>query len=303
MKVTLCITVFNEQTHIKKLLESIASQTQMPDEIVIVDGGSTDETKLLITNYELGVSNVKVITKKGNRAVGRNEAIKQATGDVIAITDAGCELDSHWLREITKPFVNTKTEVVSGYYAGRPTNVFQECLVPYVLVMPDKVNPSHFLPATRSMAMRKQIWKELGGFSEKYRWNEDYVFSKLLEKKHISIVFVQKAVVYWYPRQTVLAAWRMFYGFARGDTQAGIYRPKVMMLLFRVCIGIYLVIVLSWILLGGLAALYSFWAIWKNYRYIQKPMAFLYLPLLQITSDTAVFLGTVVGFFERIRKL
>lgn len=314
MKVSLCITVFNEEKHILRLLESIAVQTVMPDEVVIVDGGSTDRTELRIKNYvavipftgKLRITNLKMLVKKGNRAVGRNEAIQKASGDIIALTDAGCELDRHWLEEITKPFEKSTTQVVSGYYGGRPQNVFEASLVPYVLVMPDRVNPSHFLPATRSMAMKKSVWEKMGGFPEKYRWNEDYVFSKRLEKEGVPIVFVRKAIVYWFPRETLWEGWRMFYNFARGDAQAGIWRPKVMLLMVRVILGMFLIVyvftvqlLMIWEMLGGLVILYFLWVIWKNYRYVKNPLAFIFLPMWQLTSDSAVFLGTIAGFFER----
>jgi len=301
MKISLCITVFNEGKHIGRLLESIAAQTRQPDEVVIVDGGSTDETKLRITNYELRIKNLKIVTKKGNRAMGRNEAIRQASGDIIAITDAGCELEKHWLEEITKPFHDPKIQVVSGYYAGKPKNVFEKSLVPYVLVMPDRVNHAHFLPATRSMAMRRSVWEKLGGFPEKYRWNEDYIFSKRLEKEKVPIAFAEKAIVYWFPRETIGEGWRMFYNFARGDAQAGIWRPKVILLMFRVVVVLSLVFLGIFGVVGGLGVVYVIWAIQKNYRYVKHPLAVIYLPLWQLVSDTAVFLGTLVGFFERVK--
>lgn len=312
MKISLCITVFNEEKHISGLLESIVQQTRQPDEVVIVDGGSTDTTVSVISNFipiKSGSNKqIKILSKKGNRAVGRNEAIRQAAHEIIAITDAGCALDSHWLEEITKPFQTFKVAVVSGYYKGKPKNALEASLVPYVLVMPDKIDSDHFLPATRSMAMRKSVWEKLGGFPEKYRWNEDYVFSKSIEKAGIPIAFAQKAIVYWFPRENIIDGWKMFYAFARGDTQAGIWRVKVVFLLFRVILGLILIFVawvthslLLWmfILLG--MYLYLVWAIMKNYRYVRKPMAILYLPLWQLVSDTAVCIGSIVGYFEKVK--
>ncbi len=297
LKVSLCITVFNEEKHIGRLLESIAHQTRTPDEVVIVDGGSTDETVGGITNYELRIKNLKILTKKGNRAVGRNEAIVQAKGNIIAITDAGCELDSHWLEALIKPFTDPKTHVVSGYYAGKPKNVFEKSLVPYVLVMPDRVNPSLFLPSTRSMAMKKSVWEQMGGFPEAYRWNEDYVFSKQLVENNIPIVFAQKAIVYWFPRETFWGAWKMFYAFAKGDAQSRIFRPKVLFLFLRYIIGLYLLYTAFWLAVVWFAV-YLVWAVIKNYKYVGNLQAIIYLPLLQLCADSAVMAGTIKGSIE-----
>lgn len=62
--------------------------------------------------------------------------------------------------------------------------------------MRDKVNSKNFLPSTRSMAMRKNLWKQLGGFPIQYTWNEDFVFSKQIEKVGIIPIFAENAIVF-----------------------------------------------------------------------------------------------------------
>ena len=90
MKISFIATVFNEEKAIKKLLNSIFSQTELPDEVILVDGGSTDTTVSVISNYKFVISNKKrklpkliLLVKKGNRSVGRNAAIKKASGDPL----------------------------------------------------------------------------------------------------------------------------------------------------------------------------------------------------------------------------
>lgn len=330
MKTSLIITVLNEESTIESLLDSIMTQTQLPDEVVIVDGGSKDSTLSRIKNHELRIKNnceLKIIGKKGNRAVGRNEAVRNAKHEIILCSDAGCILDDKWTEEITKPFSNINPspqlspkrrgskkdkdiDVVSGYYKGLAKNVFQKCLMPYVLVMPDKIDSGNFLPASRSMALRKSAWKQVGGFDEALSHNEDYAFAKELKTSKLDIVFQEKAVVYWMPRETFNEAYIMFYRFAYGDIEAGIIRPKVVFIFVRYIIGISLVIYYlispSYFILTTLylpPACYLLWSIYKNYRYVKDIRAFYYLPLLQLTSDIAVITGSVMGIFYRARKL
>lgn len=120
----------------------------------------------------------KLFFKKGNRAVGRNEAIERATGEVVLCSDAGNILNKNWIKNISEPFYDSKVDVVAGYYRSLSKNVFQKCLAPYVLVMEDRVDPKNFLPATRSIAFRKAVWEKIGGFPEEYSHNEDYVFAQ-----------------------------------------------------------------------------------------------------------------------------
>ncbi len=340
MKITFIATVYNEEKTIGRMLESLAKQTRMPDEIVIVDGGSTDGTLSVISNFIKTFTSEesksllrhhprwKTITKKGNRAVGRNEAIRHATGDIIVCSDAGCELDKDWVKNIVEPFGTFTseeswlhfvqpatiqggknlpgevgdTDVVAGYYAAKPQSVFQKCLVPYVLVMSDRVDPNNFLPATRSMAFTKKIWEKVGGFPEEYSHNEDYVFARKLKHVGAKIVFTKDAVVYWQPRKNLKEAFVMFFRFAYGDAQAGIFRPKVIFLFVRYVIGFSLIlsyfIFRSPLILNTLyliLSLYVVWSIVKSYKYVLDWRAIVILPILQVTADMAVILGTIWG--------
>ena len=312
MKTSLIATVLDEENSIGAFLDSILKQTRLPDEVVIVDGGSNDATASVISNFKFPISNfkLKLIRKNGNRSVGRNEAIGQSTGEIIACSDVGCILDRNWLKKIALPFQDPKIDVVAGYYRGRSITVFQKCVVSYVLVMSDKVNPSSFLPAARSMAFRKSIWSKAGKFNENLSHNEDYAFAKILKKIGARIVFEKSAVVYWIPRRNLAEFYTMVRRFAYGDAEAGIYRPKALFIITRYTLAIlFLVFILLtkyyslFTILYFLLFLYLLWAILKNYKYVKHPKAFLYLPLLQITSDIAIIIGMTIGFFKRLMRI
>lgn len=311
MKTSLVITIFNEERTIEALLNSIFQQTQQPDEIIIVDAYSTDKTLSIISNYAFSTSHFKcrIREKKGNRSVGRNEGIKNATGVIILVTDAGCTLDKNWVKYVTEPFVDKTIDVVAGYYEGIAKNVFQKCLIPYVLVMPDKAHGQTFLPATRSMAFTKSLWEKAGQFQEEFSHNEDYVFAKQLRKINAKIFFEKKAIVYWIPRNSFSEAFSMFYRFAYGDAESHILRPKVLFIFFRYIIGIalavYAVRIQSAFLLNimGLLVLgYLLWAIMKNYRYVNMLQGMYLLPALQLVSDIAIITGTTSGWLKRVIK-
>lgn len=303
-KTAFIATIFNEQNTISQLLESLVVQTISPDEVVIVDGGSTDNTVKIVRNWINKHSDIKIILiqKKGNRSVGRNEAIRNASADIILVSDAGCILDKRWVENVISPFNDKSIDIVSGYYELNAETVFEKSLAPYVLVPADKVDPNHFLPASRSCAFRKQTWKLLGGYPEEYSHNEDYVFAKKMEKKGLNIFFQKNAIVYWKPRSNIRDAFIMFYRFAFGDAEAGIFRPKVGFIFLRYI----LILVLSMyymytenLFIGSvlliLFIVYILWAIIKNYKYVKRIQAVYYLPLFQVISDAAIISGTALG--------
>ena len=310
LKTSLICTVLNEERNIGKLIDSITVQSKIPNEIIIADGGSKDRT-IAIAGKQINKFknrlNIKLIKIKGNRSVGRNEAIKIAKGDIILSTDSGCTLDKNWVKTITEPFNDNVVDVVAGYYRGVYKTIFQKSLIPYVLVMQDKINNKEFLPATRSMALRKYVWKKVGGFDEKLSHNEDYAFVNKLKGIRAKIVFKKSAFVNWLPRKNLKEAFIMFFRFALGDAQARLFREKVIYIFLRYIFVLYL------IFLSGIERsiyLYGFilfcfltyiaWSVWKNYKYVKNFKAIFYLPLLQFTSDFAILTGTTLGFIQSL---
>ncbi len=313
-KLSLITTVFNEQKTIIRFLQSVFKQSRLPDEIIIVDGGSTDNTLSRVSKFKFPknkyVPQVKVLFKKGNRSIGRNEAIKNSKGEIILCSDAGCILDKEWVKNIIKPFEDKSVDVVAGYYKGSYKSIFQKCLVPYVLVMKDRVSPNEFLPATRSMAFKKSVWKKIGGFNEKLSHNEDYIFANKLKSSKAKIVFVKNAIVNWIPRKSLKQSFTMFLRFAFGDSESGILRDKVLLIFARYAFYLYLIILLllikSFILLVFIiisSIIYVLWSISKNYKYVNNPRAFVILPILQLTSDLAVLAGTSLGLIKFFLKI
>jgi glycosyltransferase involved in cell wall biosynthesis len=101
MKVTLIITTYNWKEALDLVLQSVARQVEMPDEIVIADDGSRPDTAQLIAGWAarlpipLRHSWQEDIGFRAGRA--RNRAIAAATGDYIVFIDGDMVLNSHFI--------------------------------------------------------------------------------------------------------------------------------------------------------------------------------------------------------------
>src|SRR4051794_3252740 len=92
--VSLIATTFNEIDSIGEWLDGVLAQTQPPDEIVVVDGGSTDGTAEALELRAEHEPRLRFVSEAGaNISRGRNIAIGLAKGPIIAITDAGTVMD------------------------------------------------------------------------------------------------------------------------------------------------------------------------------------------------------------------
>lgn len=292
------VTVLNEQETIAQLVEALRHQTLPAAEIIIVDGGSKDATWQILSSLAKRWPVLKIYSlPNSNRSVARNHGVSKSKSPIIAFTDAGCIPHTDWLEHLVTHFSNRSTQVVSGYYQGIAQNVFQKCLIPYVLVMKHSTS-REFLPSTRSMAIRRQSWDKAGGFNPQLSHNEDYAYAHRLKKIGLKFTFTPKAIVDWIPRKNLYQAAIMFFRFALGDAQAAIIRPKVILLLTRYFLAIILFILIPQILIL-LVPCYLSWSIWKNYKYVRHPQAIIWLPTLQITSDIAIVCGTIIGILTK----
>lgn len=296
-QIGLIVTVLNEEESLQSLLESLERQTRLPDEIVIVDGGSTDLTQNILARWQAPCP-YRWIVKQGNRSIGRNEAIAQLKSEYVAITDAGCIPEPDWLEKISVPLFNGTADVVAGYYKPNALSAFQFAAAAYMLVLPKKITPLQtFLPATRSMALTVEAWEKAGRFHEKLSDNEDYAFANALQKSGARMSFVSDAVVLWSPPKTWAQFLKQIYRFAYGDAVAKLYRPKVVFIFLRyfffAVLGFF-----NFELLLNVLLIYAFWARQKNASYVNSIQSLYILPAMQFSTDVVVMYGTIRGLIQ-----
>lgn len=110
--ISVVMPVYNEAANIISTLEALYSNTILPDEVIVADGGSTDNTVQLIK--ERFPQATVINNPEKNAAAGRNEGIKKAHGDIIAFTDGDCIVDKYWIENISKAFTENEIDGLGG---------------------------------------------------------------------------------------------------------------------------------------------------------------------------------------------
>jgi glycosyltransferase involved in cell wall biosynthesis len=176
MRISVIIPTFNRSRLICRAIDSVLAQTCTPDEIIVVDDGSTDDTfEKLQQQYP---TNIKVYRCSENRGVSaaRNLGIERSTGDWIALLDSDdewlpdklaqqvsalhknplpvCHTDEIWIRKGVRVNQMKKHRKFGG-------DIFKHCLAMCAM------SPS-------SIMLEKRIVLEAGGFDETLPACEDY---------------------------------------------------------------------------------------------------------------------------------
>ena len=103
MRVTAYIPCFNGARYLPATITAILGQTQPPDELLIIDDGSTDNSSEVASRYP-----VRIIRHEKNKglAAARNTALANAKYDLLAAFDADAVAESTWLEYPGEAFRN-----------------------------------------------------------------------------------------------------------------------------------------------------------------------------------------------------
>jgi glycosyltransferase involved in cell wall biosynthesis len=225
VRISLISTLLNEAAGLKEMLAAVDGQTRAPDEVVIVDGGSTDGSLEILQGWADGRPEIRIESRRGaNISAGRNAAIRLATGDVIAVTDFGCTLDPEWLAALAAGFEGG-ADVVMGFYAPDPRSRFERVVACLNLPDASEVDPDKFMPSSRSVAFRKTVWEKAGGYPEWLAIGEDMYFNFRVLDTGARRVFAPGALVHWRLRPDLRSTLRQYFRYGEGDGRAGMY-PK-----------------------------------------------------------------------------
>ena len=196
-KVSVVVPVYNAESCIEECIDSLLSliYPKKSYDIIVVNNRSSDKTDSILQKFN---NKIKILDeqKKGASAA-RNTGIKNSKGEIIVFTDADCRVDKQWLRNIVKPFEESKIGVVGGKILSiQPCNYienFGDIINNNEAAINDKTLPSCI---SMNWASKLSVLNEVGMFDEDLLRSHDVDLSWRILKAGYSLRYEPNAIIY-----------------------------------------------------------------------------------------------------------
>ncbi len=210
--ITVVIPAYNEEKNLPHALKSLSEQTYTNFDVIVADNNSTDSTHQIIKQFK---ADRVLVTQKGY-VYALDAGMRQAKGEIIAVTDADTTVKSNWLEEIAKAFADPRIVGLTGSIVIQDkslTSKILDLLYGSFLFIHFSIGKPHLIGF--NFAVRKEAFLKAGGLDKNYTMSPDVDLGLRL-KKFGKLVFARKVEIVPSMRRWEDSVSKAFIEYAKG---------------------------------------------------------------------------------------
>lgn len=234
IETSLIIPIYNEERYLDNLLLSLINNDYDKEkiEILIFDGGSTDNTLKILQKYTTDYSYIHLFSNpKRIQVEALNLALKKVSGKYIIRCDAHAEYPQNYISGLVYYLKNSKEKIGNvGFQAisvpGDESNEAEA--VALALKSPFGVGMSHRSKSFTQIisvdtllfgAWKAEIFDDCGDFDTNFVRGQDYEHNKRLILKGYKVLLLPGTQFKYFTRTSLIKLARMVYQYAYAKTQ------------------------------------------------------------------------------------
>ena len=200
MKISIITATFNSGKTVRDTFVSVLNQTYNDYELIVVDGGSKDDTVDILRHYELIFNGRMKWISEPDRGIydAMNKGIAMATGDVVGILNSDDFYTSNGiLRKVAITMQDKNIDAVYGDVHYVHDNDLRKCVRYYSSKPFRRVWMRFgFMPAHPSFYCRREVYEKYGTFDLSYKVAADFecllrlIFVNRIRTKYLPVDFV-----------------------------------------------------------------------------------------------------------------
>ena len=236
--VTIAIPVLNEEDHIEEVVGGfLGSSYPKVLEVIVADGGSTDNTRSILSEISARDSRLRVVDNPAvKQAAGMNEILKVARGEILLRADAHAVYDTKYVESCVEVMLETGALNVSGSQRHVAKVPFQAGVALASRSWfgnggAQYKNPAYEGPSDTVFlgCFKTAVLREIGGYkllSDDYV-NEDAELNARLNSLQENAVFVSPRIKVWYfPRKSPVSLWQQYYFYGKSRRMTEKIHPE-----------------------------------------------------------------------------
>lgn len=199
------IPVYNRPDEVLELLDSLRLQTCQDFEVIIVEDGSSVRCDQVIEPFRSSLSIQYIEVPNGGPASARNIGARRAQGDYLLILDSDVVLPEGYIQAVKNGIDRTGADAFGGPDAAAEGFSPVQKAINYAMTSffttggirgGKGVKLDKFYPRSFNLGCRREVYEELGGFSEDMRFGEDIDFSLRLFRGGYRVHLFPEAFVF-----------------------------------------------------------------------------------------------------------
>lgn len=208
MKYSFIIPVYNRPDEVDELLQSMTRQTLTDFEVIVVEDGSVRDCKNVCDSYAGRLDLHYHMKENSGPGQSRNYGAERARGEYLIILDSDVVLPNGYLQSVDDELKARPADAFGGPDCAHPSFTPTQKAISYSMtsffttggIRGGKKKMDKFYPRSFNMGIRRDVYKELGGFS-RMRFGEDIDFSiRIFKAGHACRLFPGAWV--WHKRRT-----------------------------------------------------------------------------------------------------